>query len=244
VVLCDPTEELYAQFAHGAGAIEFVQTHGLAEAIAAAQECPAHAMIVNCPSMEQAAFMAEQARIALEDTPIVACTFQSPFQRARKAGAIGYLLKPVVSGKLKEMIQQVATPVQRVLIVEDNRDIQLILQRMFMSYNGITKVTTVASGRHALDELRHDPPSLMLLDIILPDMDGWQVLDLKNQEPALRDIPVIIVSAQDPSDQPPATPLLTAAIGQGFSISKLLQVSLLLSTLLLKPAPAPGQLPG
>jgi CheY-like chemotaxis protein len=115
---------------------------------------------------------------------------------------------------------------------------------MLLSHNGIEEVTFATSGCQALEELRCRPPSLMLLDIVLPDMDGWQVLHLKNQDPTLGEIPVIIVSAQDPADQPPASPLLMATIGQGFSISKLLHGSLLLSTLLLKPAPTPGQSPG
>jgi CheY-like chemotaxis protein len=244
MVLYDPTGELYAHFAHCTDTIEFIQTQELSEAVAAAQTCPAHAVIVNGSSAAQATVMAEQTQAALLDTPIIACSFQSPLQRVREAGAVGYLLKPVFSRDLRKLIDKLNRPVERVLIVEDNPDIQLVLQRMLLSHNGIEEVTFAASGCQALEELRCRPPSLMLLDIVLPDMDGWQVLHLKNQDPTLGKIPVIIVSAQDPADQPPASPLLMATIGQGFSISKLLHGSLLLSTLLMKPAPTPGQSPG
>jgi len=75
----------------------------------------------------------------------------------------------------------------------------------------------------------------MLLDIALPDMDGWQILKLKNREERIREIPVMILSAQDPIEAPLTSRVLLTTMGQGLSVSKLLHCSLELSKLLLRP---------
>ena len=75
----------------------------------------------------------------------------------------------------------------------------------------------------------------MLLDIVMPDANGWQVLKLKSQDKAIRDIPVVLVSAQDPTEQPSASEVLLVTMGDGLSLSRLLRCSLEVSALLLKP---------
>jgi len=75
----------------------------------------------------------------------------------------------------------------------------------------------------------------VLLDIALPDMEGWQVLQRKNHEPALRDIPTIVVSARDPRRQPAESSMIFATLGKGLSISQVLRCSRALPALLLQP---------
>jgi len=74
----------------------------------------------------------------------------------------------------------------------------------------------------------------MLLDIVMPDMDGWQVLEAIAHDQGRADVPTIFVSAQDPADRLPASRLVLAAMGEGVPLRKLLRCSLQLSTLLLK----------
>ena len=73
----------------------------------------------------------------------------------------------------------------------------------------------------------------------MPGMDGWQVLEQMGPDTEIGDVPVFLVSAQDPVDKPPGTSLLLASIDQGLSISKLLRCSLELSSLLLQPDDRP-----
>jgi CheY-like chemotaxis protein len=85
--------------------------------------------------------------------------------------------------------------------------------------------------------LHGQPPDLVLLDIILPDVDGWEVLKHKNQDDMIRDIPVIIISAQDPAVQVVTTDSMVTSIAQGIPVSKLLRSALDFSNLLLNPNP-------
>lgn len=81
----------------------------------------------------------------------------------------------------------------RLLIVDDNRVNRLLLSRS-VELLGYT-ATVAENGRAAMDMLRTSPFDLMLLDIEMPEMDGFEVLEAINLEPALQDIPVIVTSS-------------------------------------------------
>lgn len=83
----------------------------------------------------------------------------------------------------------------RVLVVDDNR-----LNRLMLAggvRNEGHEVTQAAGGQEALDRLREQPHDAVLLDIVMPGMDGFEVLARMRADPALHPIPVIVVSAQE-----------------------------------------------
>ena len=82
-----------------------------------------------------------------------------------------------------------------ILVVDDYRTNRLKLS-MGLKQQGHT-VAQAESGRVALEMLRAKPFDLVLLDIVMPEMDGYEVLRQMKMDDALRDIPVIIISAQD-----------------------------------------------
>jgi class 3 adenylate cyclase len=81
------------------------------------------------------------------------------------------------------------------LIVDDNKVNRILLARGLESYGH--KVESVENGRQALDKLRFDSFDLVLLDIEMPEMNGYQVLETCLQDPDLRDIPIIMTSSLD-----------------------------------------------
>ncbi len=90
------------------------------------------------------------------------------------------------------------TEAGRVLVVDDNKVSRLLLARG-LEQQGHT-VTFAENGRLALDMLRARPFDLVLLDVIMPELDGEQVLAALTGDPDLRDIPVIMISASDELD--------------------------------------------
>jgi two-component system, OmpR family, alkaline phosphatase synthesis response regulator PhoP len=83
---------------------------------------------------------------------------------------------------------------QRILVVEDDPDIVELLTH-YLERDGF-QVIAVADGRRALDVLRSEPPSLMLLDLQLPSLDGLSVCREARLDPLLREIPIIILTAR------------------------------------------------
>ena len=121
------------------------------------------------------------------------------------------------------------------LVVDDDGDALQLLQRMLLACSPTLEVRTAASAGHALEEFRRSPPDLLLLDIVMEDVDGWGVLEIMRREERWRDIPVVVVSAQDVQDQPLMSQVFFATMGQGLSINKLLHCSRAVSTLLTQP---------
>jgi len=235
VVVCDETGDLYPAFTRYFDEVEFVDTRGLAEAARVLQRCPAHAVVLNTASPDDLWPLVERARIEMPDTPVIGCSVPPQVERALEAGAVDYLTKPVTRADLEGAMQVVGKPVGHVLVVDDDPDVLQLFTRMLRACDGTLEVTAASSGEQALDELCSKPPDLVLLDIVMPEMDGWQVLALKGRDEMMRDIPVVLVSAQDPREQPLASQALVATMGSGLSLNKLLRCSLEISALLLQP---------
>jgi len=81
-----------------------------------------------------------------------------------------------------------------VLAVDDNRMTRL---KMARALQGDYEVSQAQGGEEALALLRSKPFHLVLLDIEMPDVDGFEVLRQMKDEPTLRDIPVIVVSGME-----------------------------------------------
>ena len=87
----------------------------------------------------------------------------------------------------------------RLLVVDDNKLNRLLLART-LELQG-HRVALAENGRRALDMLRSEPFDLMLLDIEMPELDGFGVLALLADDPALRDVPVIVTSSLEGAAQ-------------------------------------------
>ena len=81
-----------------------------------------------------------------------------------------------------------------ILVVDDTKaNIDLLVELLGSSY----EVSVALDGKMALDLVESDKPDLVLLDIMMPEMDGYQVLERMKRDEALRNIPVIMISAID-----------------------------------------------
>jgi CheY-like chemotaxis protein len=96
----------------------------------------------------------------------------------------------------------------RVMLVDDDEDIRTVLAEALQ--DGGYEVRAVASGREALAQLHAGyAPALILLDLMMPVMDGWQFREEQLQDAKLKSIPVVVISAVNPGKAlPPGTALL------------------------------------
>ena len=83
---------------------------------------------------------------------------------------------------------------QQILVVDDDKEIARLL-RGYLEQAGY-QVTVAHDGEKAMHLLRRERPSLLLLDLMLPDRDGWEITRIIRSDPALVDLPVIMLTAR------------------------------------------------
>ena len=112
-------------------------------------------------------------------------------------GAVGYLTKPIDRERLVDLIAKYRAPSgpTRVLLVEDDAT-----QREFIrSWLEPQKWSLIEAdnGRVALDRLRECVADVILLDLMMPEMDGFQLVAEMQKHPTWSQIPVIVITARD-----------------------------------------------
>jgi PAS domain S-box-containing protein len=127
--------------------------------------------------------------------PVVVLSIICDEGKSQRLGAAKYLEKPIEKGKLLGMIDglvgSVASPV--VLVVDDDRAITELLSRT-LKKRGYA-VMTAYDGREAMAAVARTRPHAILLDVRMPVMDGFEVLQALKDDRATADIPVVIMSA-------------------------------------------------
>lgn len=96
-------------------------------------------------------------------------------------------------GKQVKFFMENKRPIQILCIEDEHEMIDLI--RLILARRGF-KVSGATSGKEGLEAIRNERPDLVLLDLMMPEMDGWEVYQSMKAEEALREIPVIIVTAK------------------------------------------------
>jgi CheY-like chemotaxis protein len=130
-------------------------------------------------------------------SPAATSPAASQERRGIALGAAGYLTKPINRERLIEIVSQlrVAGAPGRVLVVEDDED-QRQLLRAILGARGWS-VREAANGRFALDAIRAELPDVVLLDLMMPEMDGFELVAALQANAAWRDIPVVVVTSLD-----------------------------------------------
>jgi CheY-like chemotaxis protein len=112
---------------------------------------------------------------------------------------------------------------RRILVVEDDLATREVMA-MLLGAEGY-RVTTADDGRAALEQLRHDShPDLIVLDLMMPVMDGWEFRNEQLADPQLSDIPVVVCSAAGPLRQHAASLKASAYLDKPVDPSELVAV--------------------
>lgn len=90
----------------------------------------------------------------------------------------------------------VAAPAMRVLIVDDDAEVTRVLSRAFARHSGFFASEVCDSGVEALIRIGQNPPDLVILDLVLPKMDGLQVCRVLKSKPETRDIRIVAISGK------------------------------------------------
>jgi signal transduction histidine kinase/CheY-like chemotaxis protein len=133
----------------------------------------------------------------LADIPVVMLTILDEKNKGYALGATDFLTKPVDRDRLRAVLghHRSQKSERRALIVEDDADTRAWLARMLRE-DGWT-VAEAANGREGLARLADAMPDIVLLDLIMPEMDGFEFLDELRRHEAWRRLPVVVVTAAE-----------------------------------------------
>jgi signal transduction histidine kinase/DNA-binding response OmpR family regulator len=133
----------------------------------------------------------------LADTPVIIVTILDEQRRGMALGAAGYLVKPIERERLHNLLQRFrsAEPPTRILLVDDDAMQRERVRSWFEGQHW--SITEAGNGREALARLEEGHPDLIVLDLMMPEMNGFQLVAALQQNGAWRDIPVIVVTAHD-----------------------------------------------
>ena len=131
------------------------------------------------------------------DIPVVMLTLMGDRSMGLALGAIEYLNKPVDRNHLLKILHrycpdQSARPI---LVLEDDTTMREMLCRTLVKEGW--EVREANNGQVALEKIRHELPGMILLDLLMPIMDGFSFLKELRKEDAWRDIPVLVITSKD-----------------------------------------------
>jgi DNA-binding response OmpR family regulator len=138
------------------------------------------------------------------DIPTLVVSVVNERAEGFRLGAENYLLKPVEGAVLVEAVEKALGRSESrrrppsILVVDDEPDVTSFLAEALSSHG--YRAITASSGEEALGAIPREPPDLILLDLMMPGMSGWEVLR-KLRDSAFAGIPVIVLSAREtPAD--------------------------------------------
>jgi HAMP domain-containing protein/CheY-like chemotaxis protein/nitrogen-specific signal transduction histidine kinase len=140
---------------------------------------------------------------ATRHIPVQIVTLDEDRQHGLARGAFSFIRKPATADGLKTSLDRIAEFVKprrrRLLVVEDNAAEQLGITEL-LAHDDID-IETVATGREAIDALHRQPADCIVLDLRLPDMSGFEVLEHIRDDAALADLPVVVFTGRELSPE-------------------------------------------
>jgi DNA-binding response OmpR family regulator len=135
------------------------------------------------------------------DIPVIMMTMVDDQNLGYALGATEYLLKPIDSKKLEAILHKFK-PISNfgsIMVVEDDPGIREMLSRQLRAEKW--QVIEAENGKEALLKLKHCTPGLILSDLMMPEMDGFELVYRLKQDQQLSSIPVVILTAKSITDQ-------------------------------------------
>lgn len=153
---------------------------------------------VLMPGMDGLAVLqALKADPELASIPVVMVSTMSDRSLGAALGAADYLSKPIAKEKLLAVMGRYwhATPPSRVLIVDDDESSKLLVKTVFE--RGGWRTASASDGAEALAAVEKEEPTLILLDLMMPIMDGFEFTTTLRRNPRYAKIPIIVLTAKD-----------------------------------------------
>ncbi|WP_448593340.1 response regulator [Thermoflexus hugenholtzii] len=129
--------------------------------------------------------------------PVIICSILDERGRGFSLGAAEYLVKPFTEEELLEAIQRVdgrPRPL-KVLVIDDSEADRQLIRRVLENAGGY-HVLEAANGPEGVALARRERPDLVILDLMMPEMDGFAVVEALREDPSTRSLPILVLTAK------------------------------------------------
>lgn len=133
--------------------------------------------------------------------PIAFCPLRTANRVPSELGVADYLVKPISHAQLGAAFRRIARRCRRVGIVEDHPEMSDLLAEMVCSLRPHCEIWRATNGRDALTQLRADSPDVLLLDLLMPHMNGYELLHEIRRDESLRKVSVIVLTGAEDHDE-------------------------------------------
>jgi PAS domain S-box-containing protein len=136
------------------------------------------------------------------DIPVVICSIIEEQERGFSLGAADYLLKPILEDDLLKSLDRLNADgsIRDVLVIDDDPNDLRLMERI-LKEDGRYRPLLAEGGQKGWEAITSQSPHAVILDLFMPDVDGFTILERLRASPKLRDLPIIVVSGGDLSPE-------------------------------------------
>ncbi len=153
------------------------------------------------------------------DIPIIICSILENQEKGYSMGAANYLVKPFLQDDMIEAVSRLNRDgqIKEVLVIDDDPD-SLRLVSKILEGNRHFQVTTALGGMQGWQAIQAHRPNIIILDLFMPEMNGFTIIKNMRENPGLRQIPVVVLTGADltPEQHEQLTEFDPAMISKGF----------------------------
>ena len=135
-----------------------------------------------------------------KDIPVIIVSVSDDKETGVALGAVGYVTKPVNRDLLISEIHRIDGSAPHTIMVVDDNEIERKEMAGMIEEEGM-KALVAEDGRKCMDMIEESLPDVLVLDLIMPEVDGFEVLDKVRSDPLTRNLPVIVATAKDLSTE-------------------------------------------
>ena len=200
---------------------QVVEVRDAAEVCRLAQVAPVRAVALTTPSpLEQGL---DQVPDLPAGIPVVVCPLSGRIGLRAELHVFDYLVKPILVDQVADILGRLGPDVRDVLIVADDPEMVRLLGRMVLSSAAQMRVVGSYGGGEALVALQAERPDVVFLDLLMPTVDGYDVIEAMRADDRLRGVPVVIVTARGDQPESIRARALSVTRGDGLSAAEVLR---------------------
>ena len=132
--------------------------------------------------------------VATRDIPVVLLSIVDQKDLGYRLGAFDYLLKPFDREAILAALRRISPAHHRLLVVDDDAHVVDLVRQLLEDQP--YEIEAAVDGQAALEAMAQRQPDIILLDLLMPHLDGFGVLEYLHHTPRYRDIPVIVLTAK------------------------------------------------